>query len=58
MGALFSITKDIEVPINIMLNLFDSYIASILNYSCEVWGFIKAENIERIHRKYMKWLFF
>jgi hypothetical protein len=39
-----------------MLNLFDSYVASILNYSCEVWGFEKAENIERIHRKFMKWI--
>ena len=56
MGSLFAITRDLEVPVNIMLNLFDSYVASILNYSSEVWGFIKAENIERVHRKFMKWL--
>jgi hypothetical protein len=44
------------VPVNIMLNLFDSYVTSILNYPSQVWGFIKAENIERVHGKFMKWL--
>lgn len=56
MGSIFAITRDLEVPVNIMLNLFDSYVASILNYSSEVWGFIKAENIERVYRKFLKWL--
>jgi hypothetical protein len=37
-----------------MLNLFNSYVASLLNYSSEVRGFIKEENIERAHRKFMK----
>jgi hypothetical protein len=36
MGSLFAITRDLEVPVNIMLNFFDSYVASILNYSKEV----------------------
>ena len=46
MHALFNLTRDIVVPIDIMFNLFDAYVISVLNYSCEVWGFIKAENIE------------
>lgn len=54
MGALFSITSDLEVPVKIMLNLFDAYVSSILNYACEVWGFCQAENIERVHRKFLK----
>jgi len=43
-----------EVPINVMFILFDAYVLSILNYNCEVWGFIAATNIERIHRKFCK----
>ena len=45
-----------KLPINIMFNLFDSFVLSILNYSCEIWGFTRAENIERVHRKFCKWL--
>ena len=56
MNALFSVTKTIQVPVDIMFNLFDSFIAPILNYSCEIWGFSRAENIARVHRKFCKWL--
>ena len=56
MHALLSITKEMQVPVKIMFNLFDSFVGSILNYSCEVWGFATAENIERVHRKFCKWL--
>ena len=31
------------------LELFDKLIAPILNYSSEVWGFIQANSIERVH---------
>ena len=56
MNSLLSITKTTQVPINIMLNLFDTFDLSILNYACEIWGFTNAENIERVHRKFCKWL--
>ena len=56
MHALMAITKKLQVPIDVMFNLFDSFVLSILNYSCEVWGFYTAENIERAHRKFCKWL--
>ena len=32
-----------QVLVNVMFNLFDSFVGSILNYSCEVWGFATAE---------------
>ena len=32
-----------------MIILFDRFISPILNYECEVWGFHKAPNIERVH---------
>lgn len=56
MNSLLNITNKIDVPINILLNLFDSYVLSILNYGCEIWGMSKAENIERVHRKFCKWI--
>ena len=56
MHALFQIVKEVETPVNIMLQLFDSLVASVLNYGCESWGFLKAECIERIHRKFLKYI--
>ena len=36
------------------LELFDKLITPILNYGCEVWGFIKADAIERVHLQFCK----
>ena len=38
MHSLFDITRDVDTPVNIMLILFDSLIASILNYGCKSWA--------------------
>ena len=56
MHSLFQIIKGVETPINITLQLFDSLVASILNYGCESWRFLNAECIERIHRKFLKYI--
>ena len=37
-----------------LLSLFDTYISSILNYSCEVWGDHKASDIEQVQLKFLK----
>ena len=39
-----------------ILNLFDKLVAPILNYGSEVWGFCKANHIERVHMKFCKHL--
>ena len=54
MGHLFSITRGKEIPIKLMLELFDTYVTSILHYSCEFWGYYRAEEVERVHRKFLK----
>ena len=36
--------------------MFDAFVASILNYGCEVWGLTKSKEIERIHLKYCKYI--
>ena len=37
-----------------MLDLFDKFIAQILNYGCDVWGFHPAPNIELIALRFYK----
>ena len=55
-NSLLQKTKDKEVPVGVMFGLFASFVTPILNYACEVWGFIRADNIERVHRKFCKWV--
>ena len=55
LNCLFTITRSMQVPTNIMFNLFDTFVLSILNYASEIWGFSNAQNIERVHRKFCKW---
>ena len=39
---------------NFMYSLFDKLVAPILHYGCEVWGFHKAEAVERVHLRFCK----
>jgi hypothetical protein len=36
---LLNITRGMNVPVNIMFNLFDACVLSVMNYGCEVLGF-------------------
>ena len=36
------------------LKLFESLIQPILMYGCEIWGFHKADDIEKVHIKFLK----
>ena len=56
MYALLETIRETKVPINVMFHLFDSLVGSILHYGCEIWGFSNAECIERVHRKFCKWI--
>ena len=53
---LWQLLKEVQAPVNISLNLFDSLVASVLNYGSEIWGFMQADYIERVHRKFCKYL--
>ena len=37
-----------------MIDLFDKLILPILNYCSEVWGFIQANTVERVHLHFLK----
>jgi hypothetical protein len=54
MFALFRNIKPYYFNICTMLSLFDTYISSVLCYGCEVWGFHKSPEIERVHIEYCK----
>ena len=36
------------------LHVFDTYVSSVLNYGCEVWGFNMAKEVEKIQTDFCK----
>ena len=45
-----------NLPIDIVLDLFDKMILPILLYGSEIWGFENLENIEIFYRKFLKYI--
>ena len=43
-----------DLPINIVLDLFDKMILPILLYGSEIWGYENIDNIEIFYRKFLK----
>jgi hypothetical protein len=54
MSVLLRNISKYDVTANIAMQLFDSFVGSVLNYSCAVWGFSKSKDLERIHLKFCK----
>ena len=54
MNLLLHNTKRLDLKPSVLIQLFDAFVGSILNYSCEVNGFSKNKNLERIHLKFCK----
>ena len=56
--ALFSLkkyfSKNPEILIKTKIHLFNSIVAPILFYGCEVWGLRKADHIEKFHLAFLK----
>jgi hypothetical protein len=51
---LFRLFQNVDLPISQKCNLFDTLIASILNFGAEVWGMHSATDIELIHTKFLR----
>lgn len=52
--ALYSVyyvykIRNMNILIDLQLKIFDTLVSPILLYSCEVIGFDKNENIEKVH---------
>lgn len=56
MFSLKSKTSQLYLNTETMLSIFDTYIASILNYGCEIWGMHAANDIEKVHLEYIKFV--
>ena len=54
LNCLIYNTKKYCLSPKVMCQLSDAFVGSILNYSCEIWGFGKCKGIERIHLKFCK----
>lgn len=52
--SMFNKIQDDYYNHETLLTLFETYVASILNYGCEIWGFHKAPDIERVHLYFLK----
>lgn len=56
--AIFKLNKYLykftSITVKHRLELFDKLVLPILNYCAEVWGFIPALNIERVHTQFLK----
>ena len=55
--ALLKKSKTLGLPSDLQLDLFDKTVKPILLYGAEVWGIGKLDMIERIHLKFLKYLF-
>ena len=54
MYGIFRKARRLDLPVDIQLKLFDSLVLPILMYCCEVWGFEKLEDIEKVHLTFCK----
>ena len=57
MYVLMNYLKKYNFKPKVYCQLFDAFVGSILSYGCEVWGFCKSKEIERIQLKCLKSLF-
>ena len=58
--ALFALLKKSEalgLPFDIEIDLFDKTVKPILLYGAELWGYGNCDSLERIHLKFLKYLF-
>ena len=46
--------RQFDIPVDLMLDLFDKSVTPILLYGCEVWGYENVDMIERIYLKFSK----
>ena len=44
--------RNINIPIDLQLKLFDALVYPILMYSAEIWGFENKNIIEKIHLQF------
>ena len=54
MNTLLANVKTYEFKPKTLCQLFDSFVGSVISYGCEVWGYSKSKDLERLHLKFLK----
>ena len=54
MHLLLIRTRNLYLPIDLQLKLFDQTILPILTYSCEIWGYENCGLLESIHTQFLR----
>ena len=55
--SLFCLLKEVQkhnFNVSTLLSLFDTYVSPVLNYCSEIWGYMKAQEVEKIHTMFLK----
>ena len=52
--ALYRKIRNMSVPVDLQLRLFDSLVLPVLLYSSEIWGFENIDIIEKVHLQFLK----
>lgn len=51
---LFGLLKNLELPTAQKFRLFDTLVASVLNFGAEIWGNHYATDVEMVHTKFLR----
>ena len=54
MQVLFKRIRNLDIPIDLQLYLFDNVILPIALYGCEIWGFENSQIIENLHNDFLR----
>ena len=52
--SLFSVFNEVEIPTCQNCKLFDTLVASVLNYCSDIWGYHEGKYIEIVHTKFCR----
>jgi hypothetical protein len=51
---LYRKLRNISIPIELQLKLFDTLILPIPTYGCEVWGYKNTKQLEKLHLQFCR----
>ena len=52
--CLYRKLRNISIPIDLQLKLFDTLIFPILTYGCEIWGYENTKQIEKFRLQFCR----